>query len=99
MSAETAYLIKGLFPVFLGIIFWYIWSMKQRFVSKQDFQELEKKVDSKVDKSSFTSFKSDYYTRHEESQTRLTKIEAHMENLSNVMLEIKEYLFKRKKKD
>lgn len=83
----------------LAIIAWYVWSMKQRFALKRDMQELERRLENKVDKSSFKAFKNDYYHKSEDSQIRLIKIETHMENISNSIFEMKEFLFKGKKKD
>lgn len=82
-----------------SLVVWYIWSIKQKFALKKDVDAIKKEVSSKVSKEELKEFKTEYYKESKYLSERLIKIEILMENTSNTILEIKEYLFKRKRKD
>lgn len=81
------------------VVTWYIWSIKQKFALKKDVDAIKKEVSSKVSKEELKEFKTEYYKESKDLSERLIKIEILMENTSNTIMEIKEYLFKRKRKD
>ncbi len=87
-------IIRIFIPLFMIILGWYIWSLKQRFVLRDNFDDLKKEVLNKVNREDYKEFKKEYYHVSNDLKTKLVKIETHMENMVSSVNEIKE-LFKK----
>ncbi len=88
-----------IFPLLTGVLAWCLWSLRQKFVQNKDLEVVKREIDNKVSKSDFKEFQKEYYKDNKNLGERLVRIETLIGNMASSMIEIKEYLFKRKRKD
>ena len=96
---EVSDLIRVISPVVLGIIAWYVWSIKQSFVSQEKFKNYKESQSAKIHEleNRFNKKYDELSARINKQNNDIVEIKTDIKHIAEAMIEIKKYLFEIKK--
>lgn len=81
--------LKALFPIFLCLLGWYVWSVKQKFISKTEFKSYKDKQYKEV------RLLEEKISKQNED---MREIKTHIKHMANSLQEIKEFILSPRKR-
>ncbi|MGV3278288.1 hypothetical protein ACFX5K_01410 [Rickettsiales bacterium LUAb2] len=104
MAQHYIIILEIVFPVITAIFTWYMWSLSQKFTSKNTFNNFTQNI---ISQEQFKSFKEKIYNSYSKMDEKYKSLEnqiykqnniivelnVNMKNITETLKEIKDYLF------